>query len=86
MARKRKKKLPDIDNVKKTIKESGEENCQCNWSMAVECVDDLLEWINDLCAENVKLKDTLTKTIERLNKDNNVMRKQLDDMPDNTKS
>jgi hypothetical protein len=81
MARKKKKKLPNIDNVKKTITESGEESCQCNWSMAVECVDDLMEWVDDLCKENLKLKNVLKKTIDRLSKDNKNLREQLDALP-----
>ena len=79
---KKKKKLPSIDNVKETIAKNGEEKCQCNWSMAVECVDDLMEWVDELCKENLKLKNTLKKTIDRLSSDNKDLRKQLDALPE----
>ena len=86
MAKKRnKKKLPNIDNVKETVEGAGSTGCHCDWAMAVECVDDLMEWVNDLCKENHQLKETLKKTIDRLNKDNKDMQKQLDNMPKNVK-
>ena len=82
MAKKhQKKKLPTVDNVKKTIGEAGDAGCNCNWAMAVECVDDLMEWVNSLCRENHKLKETLKKTIDQLGKDNKKMQEQLDALP-----
>jgi len=83
--RRRKKKLPNVDNVKETIEEAGDTTCSCNWAMAVECVDDLMEWVKDLCKENHDLKNTLKKTIDRLNKDNQNMQKQLDNLPKDAK-
>ncbi len=82
--RRRKKKLPDIDNVKEVIENAGDAACSCNWAMAVECVDDLMEWVNDLCRENQKLKETLKKTIDQLDKGNKEMQKQLDELPSGT--
>jgi len=77
---KQKPKLPNIDNVKKTVAESGDISCSCNWEMAVTCVDDLMEWVQVLLKENQDLKSTLQKTIEDIDKGNKSMREQLKSM------
>ena len=82
--KRRKKKLPNVDNVKETIDEAGDAACHCNWAMAVGCVDDLMEWVNELCEENQKLKETLQKTIDHLDAGNKQVKKQLAEMPGNS--
>lgn len=56
--------------LKKQVKEApklGTEDCNCNWGIVAETVDNLMQWIEELCEENHRLK----KSIEKLKKVDN---------------
>lgn len=41
-----------------------------DWKLCAEAVDGLYEWIDELCAENHKLKQLINRTITKIKEDN----------------
>ena len=81
--KKQKKSTHKAVDAKQRVADAGDEECTCNWAMAGECVDDLMEWVNELVAENNKLKATLAKTVDRLEADNARLKQFIDQLPKN---
>ena len=81
--KKHKKSAHKAADAQKRVAKAGDKECGCNWAMAVDCVDDLMEWVNELIDENNKLKSTLAKTIDRLEADNDRLKQFIDQLPKN---
>ena len=78
MAKHKKNKVPDVDQLKENINEAREKQPEhVDWVLCAETVDSLHVWINDLCAENHKLKKLLQNVIEKLKEDNAQTKKIL---------
>ena len=78
MTKRKKNKTPDVESLKKDINEAREETPEhVDWTLCAETVDSLHVWINELCAENHKLKQLLQHVIEKLKEDNAQTKKIL---------
>jgi len=51
----------DISNIAESMSSAGKDGCECNWDIAVCAVDDLMEWVTELCKENHRMKEELRR-------------------------
>jgi len=73
MARKKKQKPttpPKEEWVEKIAEQRIASPEHVDWKLCAEAVDGLYEWIDELCAENHKLKQLISRTITKIKEDN----------------